>query len=522
MVVLPKVLWPLRSLALIASVVLLYALFTFQLHWSFDGAIVRASSRLRAAALVPYSHLQAKRSVVRDTPWPCILRGVQHTGASCNVLKDVPPSDMDMPPDWKPRPPSAGRSTGWKTQHSCCAFSDAYRFIYMKHAKNAGSSVLPAFLRPSICPVGDGEPRTVPLGYDTPETRFGANCTAQHIAPLDSDCFPCHDIERWKWMSYYVFSVVRHPLTRAVSSYTYCRKQAAGVPFGQWCVNPDAGGGICGADSPGRPNAHWAPQTPAMCTRDGRCIVDFIARSEHLDRDMDAVVASINALRNASYPPLPPFSARRVVFNRTPPTPPTPPSPLSPLSPPQSTAATRDEQSGYGSTATQQRLHPELAATGSRTLLEANTASSTPPLTAPPATASEPLSEQLSEQLPLRAAHNETETETGPLPANEGVPASSTTSTAIATTTTENESHPPSAPSPPSSSSAAELSDNDSDSEGAMHEQDAESAEDVAAAAAVKSRLFYSSDPYCLSALSSWYADDLELLGYSSLSLKVA
>jgi hypothetical protein len=43
--------------------------------------------------------------------------------------------------------------------------------------------------------------------------------------------------------------------------------------------------------------------------------VDFVVRVESLAEDMDMVVSSINAGRNASYPPLPLYSTRNVTLN---------------------------------------------------------------------------------------------------------------------------------------------------------------------------------------------------------------
>ena len=108
-------------------------------------------------------------------------------------------------------------------------------------------------------------------------------------------------------MHFFVFATVRHPFSRAISSFEYCNKRAT-ASFASWCVDPDIGGGLCGSAG-GRPDVHWAAQTSYLCTSDQRCIVDYVARVETLEADMDVVVANINANRNASFPPLPLFSS---------------------------------------------------------------------------------------------------------------------------------------------------------------------------------------------------------------------
>lgn len=230
--------------------------------------------------------------------------------AQCNVAKRIPVAFQDMPlarlDRWVGELPPGG----------CCAFSDAYRFIFVRTGKAASTTVFSAFLRPAICPLtGPGDAGLVAVNDNAGrQYRFGANCTSHLFTPLDSDCTPCGDLPRWKWLSYFVFSTARNPFSRAASSYLFCAKDATAVPFAEFCVNPDAAHGctwLPGMEPAAEhvPNAHWGVQSSGFCGA-ASCNVDFVARVESISADMDAVVASINAMRLSGLPPLPPFSAR--------------------------------------------------------------------------------------------------------------------------------------------------------------------------------------------------------------------
>ncbi|KAI9028795.1 hypothetical protein DFJ74DRAFT_660110 [Hyaloraphidium curvatum] len=226
----------------------------------------------------------------------------------CNVHKHIPLFDTAMPPFWKA---SASWNSVWHDpQAASCHFSDAYRFIMVKMAKAGSSSMGPGFLRPAVCPVKAGESgRSV--FFHAP---FSESCTETQYTPLDSDYYACHRIPRHKWLQYYVFTSVRDPIDRAASSFNYCGKTIA---VQDWCRNPDAGGGLCSEGNiTDAPNVHWAAQTGSICDAHSRsCIVDYVVRVESLAADMDAVVHSINAGRNMSYPALPLYSARNVRIN---------------------------------------------------------------------------------------------------------------------------------------------------------------------------------------------------------------
>lgn len=189
-----------------------------------------------------------------------------------------------------------------------------YRFIYVKIAKNAGSTIGPAFLRPTICKLKPGEQgkKTV---WDLP---FSESCADYEFVPTDSDLFMCHRIPRDKWLSYYVFTSVRDPVIRALSSYTYCGKQKQGVSVGDFCRNPNLGVGCHNPNAAvNGPNVHWVAQSGSLCDVErGKCIMEYAVRVESLAEDMDVVMKSINANRNQSYPALPLYSQRNITFNR--------------------------------------------------------------------------------------------------------------------------------------------------------------------------------------------------------------
>jgi hypothetical protein len=137
---------------------------------------------------------------------------------------------------------------------------------------------------------------------------YSPSCNASTFQPIGNDCYPCTRIPRHKWLSYYVFSAVRNPISRALSSYLYCGKQSSGMPFNEWCRNPYAGGGTCGVQD--MADMHLAAQSPWLCNRMGSCIVDYVAHVENINAEMDIIVSQINRGRqSASMPALPPFSS---------------------------------------------------------------------------------------------------------------------------------------------------------------------------------------------------------------------
>jgi len=221
----------------------------------------------------------------------------------CNVQKRIDP--QDMPPIW---------------EGTSCHYSDAYRFIFVKNCKTAGSTIGPGFLRPRICPVKPNE-KGVVVYFEAP---FSESCTDYKYMPRNDphynpDYYPCSMIPRSKWRSYYVFTSVRDPVDRAASTYTYCRKSELGVSVKQFCQNPNSGGALCQITTRSDEDVedlHWASQTDAFCNpRTKNCIVDYIVRVESLEEDMDKVIWSINQGRDPDYPELPLYSKLNVTLN---------------------------------------------------------------------------------------------------------------------------------------------------------------------------------------------------------------
>jgi hypothetical protein len=268
----------------------------------FLGALAALDTTwLRASAVPPL--------IGRHVPCPAVFP----PGVKCNSQKSIPASDLDMP--------RARAALRWEADGLCCAWSDAYRFIYIRTGKAASTTVLSAFLRPAICPIRPGERGVVaPRDSAGGAYLFGANCSADRFEPLESDCAPCASLPRWKWLHYFVFSTVRNPFLRAASSYAFCVRNTSQTPFSAFCVNPDVAGACpwlpihpdVPPDAPPAANAHWGQQVSGLCSQapPGGCIVDWVARVENLNADLDVAVASINAMRLPGYPPLPLYSAR--------------------------------------------------------------------------------------------------------------------------------------------------------------------------------------------------------------------
>jgi hypothetical protein len=284
----------------------------------FAGDDAPVSIRAGAHAVGPLDTSPGRDSVVFP-PRPC--GSGRPAGAVCNVVKRIPALDEAMPLAWQPQPalPYVGENhlmDTWRPySFGCCVVSDAYRFIYVKIAKAAGSTIVAGFLRPAACPVVPPDVGRF-VFFDSPSERFSSNCTSYAFEQRDTDCGTCHQIPRWKWLHYFVFASVRHPMARAVSSYSYCGKGARGVPFASWCLNPDTGVGVDCGQTARKPDVHWAAQAPQLCAGGRRCIVDYLVRVENLTAELDDVVTSINAGRDPMFPPLPPYSSINAAVNR--------------------------------------------------------------------------------------------------------------------------------------------------------------------------------------------------------------
>lgn len=196
--------------------------------------------------------------------------------------------------------------------------SDAYRFIYLKTRKVAGTSIFTGFFRAVLCaPRADHDDKLLDSFFGmkafVPVRR---NCSRKLLdPPLDYMRLPpkIDAIPLAKLHNYFVFAAARNPYERAVSSYEYCGLRRVGS-FREFTQRPRAFGGKCGGTSTPKPypdiaNAHWDAQIQEMCDATGlHCMVDYVVDTANLVDMMDEVVDRINAGRNMSYPALPRFS----------------------------------------------------------------------------------------------------------------------------------------------------------------------------------------------------------------------
>lgn len=201
--------------------------------------------------------------------------------------------------------------------------SDAYRFIYLKTRKVAGTSIFTGFFRAVLCAPRAGDPIVDKFFGLAPIVPVRQNCSRVLLdPPLDDMQLPpsIGKIPLAKLHNYFVFAAARNPYERAVSSYEYCGLKSIGT-FEQFTRDPRKFGDKCGR-SPAPPskasiaNAHWDPQIQEMCDATGlNCAVDYVVDTANLVPMMDDVVSRINAGRNMSYPPLPRFSDMAPTIN---------------------------------------------------------------------------------------------------------------------------------------------------------------------------------------------------------------
>lgn len=169
-----------------------------------------------------------------------------------------------------------------------CFVSDELRFIYIKTAKTAGSSILLGWIKPSVCPPRDEADKQMDFGG----TVYSKSCPEERISGSECDKIPI-----WKWYTYFVFAAIRDPYARLVSSYTYCKIEGSdGIAWADFCRDPSLPGHCFGEAQPAHTrNRHIEyPVRHAYYGWYGWHI-DYAMRVESLTEDMAHVARTINA-----------------------------------------------------------------------------------------------------------------------------------------------------------------------------------------------------------------------------------
>ena len=256
-----------------------------------EAGNARVLAELEAAArLLPRRRAEPESTGTGHVLAPMCVAGT--------VRKSVPPDESHL---------------AYLDRYACCVVSDRLRFVFLKVAKNAGSTVLLKWLRPSLCPPHNASDAFPGYGGST----YSRSCPSSVLSPaptLDehgrrgSDCAPCSGIPLWKWKAYFVFAVVRNPFTRMVSSFRYCRSP---LPWTDFCEAPEASGGCFfwnGSDrtlgQPPKRDIHY--EAPAHWAYHGwwGWHVDYVIRMESMGEGMRGAAAEIVARASAADKPL--------------------------------------------------------------------------------------------------------------------------------------------------------------------------------------------------------------------------
>ena len=156
--------------------------------------------------------------------------------------------------------------------------SDRWKVVFVHIPKCGGSSIEDALWLPE-----ERTPDNFWMGTIAPFHNRYQTGGLQHLTALQLR----HAIGRQKFAEYYKFSIVRHPTEMAFSQFNYMRRR------------PDLMNliGMFPSDSfvtylrktYRYAHVQWQPQVSFLFDYAGNCLVDFIARLEHIDDDFEEI-----------------------------------------------------------------------------------------------------------------------------------------------------------------------------------------------------------------------------------------
>lgn len=172
------------------------------------------------------------------------------------------------------------------------------RFIYVKHAKTAGTTVVRELLEKQLC-----------AAQQLPKNK----CKDKPWKMLFSH--PVHERVRL-WKEYTTIAFVRDPFSRAQSMYSYLGLAKLNITWAEFTENPmivfSQCSKVAGCNT-GSIVAHVMPQCPCTFSDDGaELYVDMLGSTQHLQQDVERMVELINQ-NNPDLPPLRPHSRDRNV-----------------------------------------------------------------------------------------------------------------------------------------------------------------------------------------------------------------